>query len=219
MMPEEKQKTDSGATEVLSFIIIFALIIAALVMWLLIAIPIYSENREITHNNNVLYEIADIKEQMDTLMLTDTVGLTRIKSVTLSPNGEAGVITILPDLSVIHSYGTVYIDHAGPPIPIDGEEYYLVKITYASSNMYATNVEYSYVGGDLYDNSGRNSQKILNAVSGPLGAYYAVVKNPDDFGSGGNERFVLQMRLDKMLHKGGNHYGVFTLSTGSAYHA
>ena len=192
-----QKNNDSAATEVVSFMIIMATVMLCVVLWMFIAMPIHAENKEITHNDEVELDMADLKYTLDTLMVSDMQGVRRSCIVALGPMGDKDKVSILPDLSGLQSYGSIVIEK-GESLSTSSN---VLKITYNSANMYATNVAYQYDGGKLTDIV---HEKMLLKRVGMVGIsdsneYIAAV--PSTFSTqtlGGNEFAVVIFRLERV---------------------
>jgi hypothetical protein len=200
-----KGKADSGLSEVVSFMLILALIIVALALVALIILPIMGANDEQVHNGDVLREFANMKADVDTAWLSDNTGVTRQAVFTLSPAGDKTKITVFPNLFGVLSFGMVSLEY-GPQISGD---YYTVNIMYRSSNMYSEDIEIVYSGGALSENN-----KIILAGSNAGTNNYIVVVNKSEVAEksiGGNGIVTLEYRLDKIIYDYPNYLCVFSM--------
>lgn len=176
-------KKDDGVTEVIGFAFVLIIAIFAIVMWLLIATPIYGTNDELEHNMAVEFEFAELKDDIDTMCLSNALGIKREKVINLAPTSDKSKITVLPDFKTLQSYGTITIE-GGENI----SGYSKLKITYKTSNMYAEDVTIVYDGGSL----SVNNLNILSKISD-----YTVVV-PNDFKAvtiGSNEAVIVEYSL------------------------
>ncbi|HJJ48266.1 MAG TPA: hypothetical protein O0X39_04670 [Methanocorpusculum sp.] len=212
---------DSGVTEIVSFIIIISLIIAACLIWIMVAVPIHGENNEITHNDEVLLEMANLKYDIDTLMSSNILGVSRSCIVSFGPRGDKTQVTFLPDLSSMFSGGTIRLE-AGETIRNNeggNSGYSKLKITYQSANRYAENVWICYDGGKLYNSpasytSGRPLMTSLHSSSTDI---ISAVENGYLEELGGNEFAVITFKLVNQVPFDGKMVNVFELDTGGTY--
>lgn len=206
-------KKDSGATEVLGFIIIISIVIIGILLWVLIAVPIQGENSEITHNDEVLLEMASLKYDIDTLMENQIWSTSRTALISCSPRGDKTKVTLLPDLSNVFSSGTITIE-PGDPLP---NGFSRMKITFTSTNTYAENIEIVYDGGSL---AYAGKQKVLSEVRNPVTNQELVAAVPSTFAPmklSGNEFVIITFKLDTQYTVGTQKIGVFSLDMRSSY--
>jgi hypothetical protein len=206
------KKTDSGLSEVVSSVLVLTIVIVAITLIALIALPIMGENEERVHNGDVLIEFANMKADVDTAWLSNNTGVTRQAVFTLSPFGDKTEITMFPNLFGVLSSGTVSLTHGADTFNYGGVTYVPVIITYTASNMYADDIELVYSGEDGGSLS-QNSNKILpgSEING-VGSYIIVVKASDEEQSlGGNEIITLEYRLDTIVPYGSDYLCVFDM--------
>lgn len=178
-------KKDEGVTEVVGFAFVLIIAIFAIVMWILVAMPIYGTNDELQHNTAVEFEFTDLKMDIDTMCLSNAIGIKREKVINLAPTSDKSKITVLPDFKTIQSYGAITIEADGDVI---NGYYKKLKITYTTSNMHAEDVTIVYDGGDVLV----NGKKILSKISD-----YTVVisKDIDTVTIGSNEAVIIEYSI------------------------
>lgn len=165
-----KNSADSGLSEVVSVALILTVLIVIIALWALIAFPIMGTNAEQVHNNDVFLEFSQMKADVDTVWLSNSTGITRQAVFTLSPAADRTEVTMFPNLLLAASFGSVTLTH-GSTYNRSGQTYATVEILYASSNMYAEEIEILYDGGTLF----QNDNVILPGSNSESGNYVVVV--------------------------------------------
>lgn len=212
------KRKDDGATDVVAFMIIISFVMIGVLIWLFVFMPVYGENHELTHNDEVLEEMAGMKYQIDTLMLSQTTGVSRSAVISLGPRGDKDMVTFLPDLTVLLSSGTITIEKGSPGYRYQQDRYqqevtyYPLKITYSSSNSYAEDITLIYEKGILKD---EHEHKFLEGIAG---MYPVVNEGFNPITLGGNEFAVIKFYLDGIVPSGSSvYYNLFTVEMDGSY--
>lgn len=202
------ENADSGLSEVVSVALILTVLILIIVMWVLIAFPIMGTNAEQVHNGDVFLEFAQMKADVDTVWLSNSTGITRQAVFTLSPVADRTEVTIVPNLLLAASFGTVSLKH-GQSYPYNGEPYAAVQLVYTSSNMYAEEINITYDGGSLR----QNGQVILPGSDSGSERYIVVVNTTEvpETVIGGSGIATLNYRLENIVTSGSDHLCVYSM--------
>lgn len=187
---------DSGLSEVVSVALILTVIILTVTMIALIVFPIMGTNADQVHNGDVLLEFAQMKADVDTVWLSGSTNVTRQAVFTLSPAADRTEVTIFPNLLSAASFGMVTLKY-GSTYNRGTETYAAVQIVYASSNMYAEDIELIYDGGTLF----QNGLVILPGSSSHSERYIVVVDTADvaEGYIGGSGVATLNYRLEEII--------------------
>ncbi|MDO5844834.1 MAG: hypothetical protein Q4Q53_06800 [Methanocorpusculum sp.] len=190
-------KKDDGVTEVVGFAFVLIIAIFAVMMWVLVALPMYGTNDELQHNTAVEFEIADLKKDIDTMCLSNATDVKRMKIINLAPTSDKSKMTVIPDLKTLMSFGTISVgkNTSAEFKNSNGDKYYSLRIVYSTSNMYAPDITIIYDGGNLTTDVAGVKYTPLAAVS----EYKVVV--PEDFENstkGSNEAAVIEYFVEKI---------------------
>jgi len=191
-----KDQSDSGLSEVVSVALILTVLILVIAMWALIAFPIMGTNAERVHNGDILLEFAQMKADVDTVWLSNSTGIARQSMFTLSPAADRTEVTIFPELMSATSFGSVTLTY-GSTYSRGTETYATVEILYASSNMYAEEIEILYDGGTLF----LNDNVILPGSDVGSGRYVVVVNTESvpETSIGGAGVATLNYQLEEII--------------------
>ncbi|MDO5846426.1 MAG: hypothetical protein Q4Q04_05845 [Methanocorpusculum sp.] len=195
-MERRMRKKDDALTEVVGFIFVITIFLMLIVMWMLIAVPILAENDETSHTAAVRLEMAELKNDLDTMCISNTVGVKRENTITLAPAGDRTQITLLPNINTPLTSGSLNISRQ-TGVTVSGETYYPVNITYTSSNQYAANVVYTISGGAMYSGERLTLGRLCN--SSGYEYVIAVDEQTKDQMVGGNEASTIQYMLLKTV--------------------
>lgn len=210
-------RKDEGLTEVVGFIFVLTVFIMLTVMWVMVAVPILALNDETAHAASVRLEVADLKNDLDTMCISTTLGIKRENTITLAPAGDQTQITILPNTNTPMTFGSLNIS-VGDAVTIDADTCYPVNITYASSYQYAPNVVYSIEGGTMYSDGKLTLGQLYNSSSS-YEYVIAVDSQTKDQTAGGNEAATIQYTLLNVLDDTDNKKRYYVFSMRLVYRA
>lgn len=215
-------KHDDALTEIAGFSLILTIAIMLLAAWALIGIPVMGENDELSHNDKIRLDFASIKNDIDSLCISETRNIQRSTLLSLSPSGENDEITILPNINTFLAFGTVNISFGDEVIRNPGQSdevtYRILNLTYQSSNMYAENINLHYSGGKMYTNGELTLDAVYNTSVSPEKTYIPVVRAAADGGSvkeqtlGGSESLTVEYYLQDSFEADGNKYFIIYIT-------
>lgn len=184
---------DAGVSEVISFVMILAMLIAAFTVWALYAIPAGGEQMEDVHTANIQMEFSAFKSGVENVWIAKSTGVVRESVFSLGPSPAESGMEIL-SFPITRASGTLSVT-AG--IPVSDEKasgYYYPEVVYRGANVYTDAVHLVF--------SGRN-----NSVTafGPQGDVLYTLPGSDQFRVvvpeglmsevSGNGRAVIEYRL------------------------
>lgn len=144
-------KKDAGVTEVIGFILILGMVLAAGMIWLTIAVPIQEEREEFAHANSIQMEYSEFKTDVDNIWMSKNPGIIFQQVFTLSPNGRNTDVTMMPDFFNSRASGTLSLEKSNTQIWVGNDKFEeLWQLHYRSSNMYAKNIEVLYIAGAIF---------------------------------------------------------------------
>lgn len=193
-------KENDGVTEVVGFAFVIIILIFGIIMWLLVAMPIYGTNDELQHNTAVEFEMTELKDDIETMCLSNALGIKRQKVINLAPTSDKSRITAMPDIKTLQSYGSITLKCGDPAI----SGYCNLVIDFKTSNTYADDITVTYDGGSLYV----DGQKWLIA---PTNSYFVVKSGFEKQTIGSNEAVVVEYSVIDMIISGGKKYYVLSI--------
>ncbi len=157
-------RRDAAVTEVIGFIVILMLVISALMIWALVALPDQVERSEVSHVEEIQLEFGEFKTGVDTLWLANNTGVVRKAVFGLAPGARVTEASILPNLLGSRGAGTLWLENSTKILLNDSPIY---QLRYRSSNQYAENIEILYVAGAVMVKKGFSDyQMVLNPPMG-----------------------------------------------------
>ncbi|MDO5846425.1 MAG: hypothetical protein Q4Q04_05840 [Methanocorpusculum sp.] len=167
-MPEKP--ADDAVSEIIAFLLIFAIVVLAAALLVLINLPAQGTAAEAEHDNLVMDQIADLKNSIDLLWTTNSTGVNETHLISMSPTQATDLarrLFIAPTLGsglLQTGNGTSFIfesDNAGSHYAS------LLRFTYASDNKYAPDYTIVYDGGAVfYGETDKTTYLLLSPISG-----------------------------------------------------
>lgn len=102
-------KKDKGVSEVISFVLILAMLIIAFSLWALYAVPAGGEQMEEVHNVNIQLQFSDLKMGIENVWLSNSTGVIRESVLMLGPDISENGLEIL-SFPLIRASGTLRIE-------------------------------------------------------------------------------------------------------------
>lgn len=163
------RRRDDGATEVIGFIIILAMIAAVLLVWVVFSVPLEGASKENRNTLEIVDQFSEFTYGMDTLWQTNYTGVTRGTMFTLYPGTRDA--PMLPLVTPAVGAGTLRQNKSNTHIAITGETTGLIYpyvlnepvgvLEYVSAYHYADNIYIRYDAGVLYAESGTYNYTLL----------------------------------------------------------
>lgn len=158
------QTADDAVSEVIGFLLIFALVVAALAVFLLVSMPSEGQKTEIQHDNLVMDQFAELKNGVDLLWTTNSTYINNSRLISLAPTQStdlASRLFLAPTLgsgSLRMGNGTAFYFTAD-----DGGVHYasVLRLTYASDNQYSEDFFVVYDGGAVFFGDNRSATYLL----------------------------------------------------------
>lgn len=144
-MPGRK---DEGVSEVISFVLILAMLIVAFSLWAIYAVPAGGEQMEEVHNVNVQLQFSDLKTGIENVWLSNSTGVIRESVLMLGPDISESGLEIL-SFPLTRASGTLRIEaDESNRITFEDVTYSPLVIRYVSANAYVEDMDLLYWGGD-----------------------------------------------------------------------
>ncbi len=162
-----RQNSDLALSEVVGFILLLGVIVAAFALWMTYIVPIEGRETEITQLNSVKDRFTDYKISLDSLWINspygagyDQSGVTLSTSMNLGTGGgntQAGGL-FLPLLNPLPSSAVLAVKDIGDQMTItsDGpagsvsQTYNMTILEYQSQNYYWVQQTYYYQSGGVF---------------------------------------------------------------------
>ncbi|MDO5844835.1 MAG: hypothetical protein Q4Q53_06805 [Methanocorpusculum sp.] len=186
-----EKHSDDAVSEVIAFMLIFAMIVVFLASWVIFYVPSEGHNVEIKHDEEVLRQFSDIKTGVDLLWTADRkTSIDRL--VSLSPTKGTDISTLL-FLSPSLGSGTIKIGGGtsfsfndtkyNEIIKINGDVHNvsLMRISYTSFNEYSDDFTIVYDGGAVFYGNTEGDQYLLGSpIMGGGKLYLVNVSSPKE---------------------------------------
>ena len=148
---------ERALSEVIGFVLLLGLIVAAFSLWMLFVVPVNGREEEITQMNNVKDRFTDYKISLDSLWTNNQSGVTLSTSFNLGTGGgstQAGGL-FLPLLNPIGSSAVLSVKDIGDVMTINSSSSgnYTVNMSileYQSQNNYWIQQRYYYQSGGVF---------------------------------------------------------------------
>lgn len=200
---------DAGVSEVISFVVILAMLILAFSIWALYAIPAGGEQMEEIHTAKIQMEFSEFKLGVENVWIANSTGVVRESVFLLGPDAADSGMELL-SFPITRAAGTLSVS-AGEVTPeINGRSYRYAEVTYRGTNAYTDNAYLHYSGGN-------NSLRAF----GPAGNVLYTLPGSDQFrvvvpvGTksevSGNGRAVIEYRLVNVIPEDNVSYCVFEM--------
>jgi hypothetical protein len=153
---------EDALSEVVGFVLLLGVLVLALSVYLLYAVPAEGRENEIAHMNMVKDRFTDYKIALDSLWVNDKSGVLLSTAFDLGTGAAAteGGGFALPILSPVGSGGSVAVKGGGAVLNItaekDGQKHVLIQdlslgsLTYTSSNNYWVDQTWTYQMGAVF---------------------------------------------------------------------
>ena len=143
-----ERKKDEGVSEVISFVMILAMLILAFAVWAMYAVPAGGERMEEIHTVNIQMEFSEFKSEIENVWLSNNPGVVRESVFVLSPDVAESGLQILA-FPLTQASGTVSIQaRSEGPAFTDGTGvvYRPLTMRYAGANVYTEAVDLRFFG-------------------------------------------------------------------------
>jgi len=192
------RNNDLGLSEVIGFVLLLALLIAAISLWMTYVVPAQGREQEISHMNYVGERFLDYKIAADSLWINDETGVTDSTLITLGSRGgntqTSGLF--LPLMQPIGSSGLLVTNTASDTITVSNssgliEMVPMSSLTYQSNNNYWIQQQFYYQMGGIFLSQDINGVTGVTNVVSPLvsifkaGSTASVVIVPVQLNGGG----------------------------------
>ncbi|MDV0442459.1 hypothetical protein [Methanorbis furvi] len=191
------RKPDEGISEVISFVLILAMLILAFTIWTLYAVPAGGERMEEIHTANIQMQFSDFKSGVENVWIANSTGVVRESVFMLGPDVSESGLEIL-SFPLTKASGTLSVTantSMGPLVHVDGvADYWPVVVRYSGKNVYTSDLTLEYSG---YDNSVKAygpSGNLLYVLPGS-NQYKVLVPEGTKSEISGNGRAVIEYRL------------------------
>lgn len=149
---------DLALSEVIGFVLLLGLVVAAFSVWTIYVVPVNGRDAEISHMNAVKDRFTDYKAGLDSLWINNQSGVTISTSFNLGTGGgvtQAGGI-FLPLLNPIPSSASLAVKDGGDKLIVNsstlptGRVFNLSMLEYQSNNNYWVQQRYYYQTGGVF---------------------------------------------------------------------
>ena len=150
-------RTEAGLSEVVGFVLLLGVIVAAMALWMMYVVPVEGREDEISHMNDVKDRFTDYKITLDSLWLNNEKGISVSSSFNLGTGGgntqASGVFLHL--LKPIGSSAVISVKDTGDRMWINtsnsGDHSFVLSILeYQSQNNYWIQQRYYYQTGGVF---------------------------------------------------------------------
>jgi hypothetical protein len=195
--------TERALSEVIGFVLLLGLVVAAFSLWMLFVVPVNGREGEITQMNNVRDRFTDYKISLDSLWTGNLNGVTLSTTFNLGTGGgntQAGGV-FLPLLNPVGSAAALSVLDPGDTITISSSSpsggsaltINMSVLQYQSQNHYFIQQKYTYQLGGVFLSQDNGS---ATRVSPPI----SIVNNSDLT----NSVTIVPIRLSGGASIGGN---------------
>ncbi|AGB01854.1 hypothetical protein [Methanoregula formicica] len=152
------QNRDHALSEVIGFVLLLALVVAAVSLWTIYIVPVNGREAEIVQMNSVKDRFTDYKFTLDSLWINNQSGVTTSTSFNLGTGQgvtEAGGL-FLPLLNPIPSSAVLSVKDDGDRLVVnsstlpEGKVFNLSVLEYQSGNNYWVQQRYYYQTGGVF---------------------------------------------------------------------
>lgn len=155
--PSQKKDNEVALSEVIGFILLLGLVVAAFSLWMVFVVPINGREDEISQMNDVKDRFTDYKISLDSLWTNNQSGVTLSTSFNLGTGGgntQAGGL-FLPLLNPVASSAVLSVKDTGDVMMINSSSSgnYTVNMSvleYQSRNNYWIQQRYYYQSGGVF---------------------------------------------------------------------
>ncbi len=199
--------SDDAVSEVIGFSLILVMIILALGIWSVHAVPQFAEDLERSQNDHLLRQFAAFKYDLDSFVAAENTGVYGQKIFILAP-----IKAPVSIFSVSRPFpGRFCMERGVPAFQDNGTAYYPVTFTYQSANRHAENIVLELRAGVL---TAKPSAFILPKSGKGNTAHHIVVADSSfvPWAVSRTEQVIVEYRLEKILHSESGFLYVFDFS-------
>jgi hypothetical protein len=197
---------DEGVSEVISFVMILAMLIIAFSIWALYAVPAGGEQMEEIHTASIQMQFSEFKSGVENAWIANSTGVMRESVFMLGPDVVDSGMELL-SFPITRAAGTLSVAANSTPVVVndDGSSYSYAEVTYRGANSYTDRVFLQYHGGDNSVTSFGPAGNVLYRLPGS-GQFRVVVPSDTKSEVAGNSRAVIEYRLVDVIAGGMNEY-------------
>ncbi|MDE2518823.1 MAG: hypothetical protein O0X93_08835 [Methanocorpusculum sp.] len=200
---------DAGVSEVISFVVILAMLILAFSIWALYAIPAGGEQMEEIHTAKIQMEFSEFKSGVENVWIANSTGVVRESVFLLGPDAADSGMELL-SFPITRAAGTLSVS-AGEGVTVNDGKYCYAEVTYRGTNAYTDNVYLHYSGGNNSLRAFGPAGNVLYTLPGS-DQFRVVVPEGTKSEVSGNGRAVIEYRLVDVIPDEGNvFYCVFEM--------
>ncbi len=164
------QTGDTALSEVVGFVLIIAIIIAAFSLYLTYGVPAQGRENEIVQMNTVNDQFVNYKIGLDALFTNNKVGTTVSNSFTLGTEGGyiQGMMSVIPIISPVKSSGILSVDMRTTypeTLDITSQSLILNPLNLSARTSVNLPVQANYTPDHVYANISIPSSFVLNSAS------------------------------------------------------
>ncbi|MCZ0863535.1 hypothetical protein [Methanocorpusculum vombati] len=203
---------DSGVSEVISFVMILAILIIAFSLWALYAVPAGGEQMEEIHTVSIQMQFAEFKSGVENVWIANSTGVMRESVFRLGPDAADSGMEIL-SFPLTRAAGTLSVaTNISIVATTKGDtKYYYPEVTYRGVNAYTDDVFLRYHGGNNTVTAFGPAGNLLYRLPGS-DQFRVVVKEGTKSEVSGSGRAVIEYRLVDVIAGAGNvYYCVFEM--------
>lgn len=178
-------RRDDAVTEIIGFVFILMLVITAMFLWTLIALPDQVIRSEESHLEEIQLDFGEFKTGVDALWLANNTGVIRKALFGLSPGARITESSVLPNLFGSRGTGTLWIENSGANWTNDtGTQHPIYQLHYRSTNQYIENIDIIYVAGAVLVKMGYSAYQMVLLPPSGADAVIPVLTEPPQSISG-----------------------------------
>ncbi|MDU9376118.1 hypothetical protein McpSp1_07080 [Methanocorpusculaceae archaeon Sp1] len=189
------RKSDEGISEVISFVLILAMLILAFTIWTLYAVPAGGERMEEIHTANIQMQFSDFKSGVENVWIANSTGVVRESVFMLGPDvSESGLEILSFPLTKASGTLSVTADTNAGQVGVNGASYRPVLVRYSGKNVYTSDLTLEYSGHNNSMKAYGPSGNLLYVLPGS-DQYKVLVPEGTKSEVSGNGRAVIEYRL------------------------
>lgn len=188
---------DAGVSEVISFVMILAMLIIAFSFWALYAVPAGGEKMEEIHTADIQMEFSNFKSGVENVWVANSTGVVRESVFYLGPDPSKSGMEIL-SFPITRAAGTLSVAATSSAVTIAGERYYYAEVTYRGANAYTDDVFLHYHGENNTVTAFGPAGNLLYRLPGS-DKFRVVVPSGTRSEVSGNGRAVIEYRLADVI--------------------
>jgi len=162
-----KERREAGLSEVVGFVLLLGVIVAAMALWMMYVVPIEGRENEISHMNDVKDRFTDYKITLDSLWInSNNPSVASMAGVTVSTSFNLGTVggntqasgLFLPMMKPVASSATLSLNNTGEWMNITSigtstdmnVSSLIQRMEYQSQNYYWIQQKYYYQSGGVF---------------------------------------------------------------------